>query len=73
LTSGVVLDWLAQQHSVGQAHRGILTNHGIGSEDTYINEEGIGAYRPNAVGYVAYAAAISAELPSAWLHKGSKA
>jgi len=46
-----------------------FSRHGIGSEDPYINDEGIGAYHPNAAGYVAYAKAISAQLPSAWLDK----
>ena len=44
-----------------------FAGHGIGSADPYINSTGLGAYHPNAAGYIAYAKAISAELPSAWL------
>jgi lysophospholipase L1-like esterase len=43
---------------------GDFAGHGIGSEDPYINDEGIGAYHPNAAGYVAYAEAISEVLHS---------
>jgi lysophospholipase L1-like esterase len=39
-----------------------FAGHGIGSADPYINSTGIGAYHPNAAGYVAYAEAIAAEL-----------
>jgi lysophospholipase L1-like esterase len=42
-----------------------FAGHGIGSADPYINSTGIGAYHPNAAGYVAYAEAISTELQSA--------
>src|SRR5215218_2040587 len=45
-----------------------FAGHGIGSEETFINlpGTGIGAFHPNAAGYEAYAAAISAVLPSSW-------
>jgi lysophospholipase L1-like esterase len=44
-------------------------DHGIGgSEELFINppETGINAFHPTPAGYVAYAAAISAVLPSSW-------
>ena len=45
-----------------------FAGHGIGSEKPFINlpGTGIGAFHPNAAGYEAYAAAISAVLPSSW-------
>jgi hypothetical protein len=36
-----------------------FAGHGIGSEEPFINAEGIGAYHPNAAGYRAYAKATS--------------
>jgi lysophospholipase L1-like esterase len=47
-----------------------FAGHGIGgSEVPFINPPGTGidAFHPTAAGYVAYAEAISAALPSAWL------
>jgi hypothetical protein len=42
--------------------------HGIGSPAPFINATGLGAFHPNAAGYLfGYTAAISAELPPAWL------
>ena len=45
-----------------------FAGHGICSEKPFINlpGTGIGAFHPNAAGYEAYAAAISAVLPSSW-------
>ena len=43
-----------------------FAGHGIGSEQPYINSEGIGAYHPNAAGYRAYAKAIFAAIKSVW-------
>jgi lysophospholipase L1-like esterase len=44
--------------------------HGIGgSKGLFINPSGADAFHPNAAGYVAYADAISAQLPDAWLDK----
>jgi len=39
--------------------------HGIGSREPFINAAGADAFHPNAAGYLAYAAAISAALPGA--------
>jgi lysophospholipase L1-like esterase len=44
-----------------------FAGHGIGSTHPFINATGPDAYHPNAAGYIAYAEAISAALPSAWL------
>jgi lysophospholipase L1-like esterase len=44
-----------------------FAGHGIGSEEPFINSEGIGAYHPNAAGYRAYAKAIFAAVRSASL------
>ena len=52
---------------------GDFAGHGIGSADPYINSTGLGAYHPNAAGYLAYAAAISEALPGAWLDKKQSA
>jgi lysophospholipase L1-like esterase len=41
--------------------------HGIGSAEPFINSTGPDAFHPNIQGYLAYAEAISAKLPSAWL------
>ncbi|HET9779461.1 MAG TPA: SGNH/GDSL hydrolase family protein [Propionibacteriaceae bacterium] len=42
--------------------------HGIGSPVSFINATGLDAFHPNAAGYLfGYTAAISAELPPAWL------
>lgn len=43
-----------------------FAGHGIGSEEPYINSEGIGAYHPNAAGYRAYAKAIFTAIKSVW-------
>jgi lysophospholipase L1-like esterase len=52
---------------------GDFAGHGIGSADPYINSTGLGAYHPNAAGYLAYAVAISEALPGAWLDKKQSA
>lgn len=44
-----------------------FAGHGIGSEEPFINAEGIGAYHPNAAGYRAYAKAMFAAIRSARL------
>jgi lysophospholipase L1-like esterase len=44
-----------------------FSGHGIGSREPFINAAGADAFHPNAAGYLAYAAAISAALPSAWV------
>jgi lysophospholipase L1-like esterase len=44
-----------------------FVGHGIGSTEPFINATGADAFHPNAAGYLAYAAAISATLPAAWL------
>jgi lysophospholipase L1-like esterase len=44
-----------------------FAGHGIGSAEPFINATGPDAFHPNADGYLAYEAAISAVLPSAWL------
>jgi lysophospholipase L1-like esterase len=51
-----------------------FAGHGIGSEEPFINPPpplgtATEAFHPNAAGYVAYAAAIAAELPSSWSNK----
>jgi len=47
-----------------------FAGHGIGgTEELFINDSGVDAFHPNAAGYVAYADAISAQLPDAWLDK----
>jgi lysophospholipase L1-like esterase len=46
---------------------GGFAEHGIGSEQPFINATGPDAFHPNAAGYLAYAAAITAALPSAWV------
>lgn len=44
--------------------------HGIGgNKELFINPSGKDAFHPNAAGYLAYAAAISAALPAKWLDK----
>jgi lysophospholipase L1-like esterase len=52
-----------------------FAEHGIGSAEPFINlpGSGIGAFHPNAAGYEAYAAAISAEIPSSWSKKQAAA
>jgi lysophospholipase L1-like esterase len=49
-----------------------FAGHGIGSMDRFINAPVLDAdvpFHPNANGYIAYADAISARLPGAWVDK----
>ena len=59
----------ASVHIVYVGVTGVFGEHGIGGElPPFINPPGTAdAFHPNAAGYVAYAAAISAALPAAWL------